>query len=100
MLVEHYFRVWPEDIAYVKYVIESYEAVGFLRTIDPGAPPRAPGESTRPATLVLLVVPDFRADGARILESIEHDVWLERMEKPADLGDDWLVGEFVDPDDG
>lgn len=85
-LVEFYVRLRPEDIAYVKFVFESYEVVGFLRTIDP-----------RAATLVILVVPDFGDVGEAILQSIAREIPLERMAKPAELGDDWLVERIFEP---
>ena len=80
-LVEIYVRVAPPDIAYLKFIFESYETVGFLRTIDP-----------RAATLVVFLVPDFAAVGMRILDAVAREIPLERVERPADLGDDWLVG--------
>jgi hypothetical protein len=80
-LVEIYVRLRPEDIAYLKFIFESYETVGFLRTIDPKA-----------ATLVVFLVPDFAEVGRRILESVARDIEIERIDRPADLGDDWLVG--------
>jgi uncharacterized protein DUF4911 len=82
-LVEVYVRLAPEDIAYLKFVIESYETVGFLRTIDPKA-----------ATLALYLVPDFADVGQAILESVAREIPIERIPKPADLGDDWLVAEI------
>ena len=79
-LVEFYVRIRPEDIAYVKFIFESYETVGFLRTVDP-----------REAVLMILVVPDFLEDGLGILDSLEREIEMERIPRPADLGDDWLV---------
>jgi len=80
-LIEIYVRIRPADIAYLKFIFESYETVGFLRTIDP-----------REATLVVFLVPDFADVGRKILESVEREIHLERLERPLDLGDDWLVG--------
>ncbi|MEA2625697.1 MAG: hypothetical protein QOD06_1742 [Candidatus Binatota bacterium] len=79
-LHEIYLRLRPADIAYVKFVLESYETVGFLRTVDREA-----------AVLVLLIVPDFLADAEGMLASIESEISLERIPRPADVGDDWLV---------
>ncbi len=79
-LCEIYVRLAPRDIAYLKFIFESYETVGFLRTIDP-----------RAATLVLFLVPDFAEIGGQILDSVSREIRLERIERPADLGDDWLV---------
>ena len=80
-LVENYVRLAPADIAYLKFIFESYETVGFLRTID-----------ANEAILVVYFVPDFADVGESILESVAHEITLERIDKPPDLGDDWLVG--------
>ena len=79
-LIEVYVRLRPEDIAYLKFVFESYETVGFLRTVDPKA-----------ATLVVFLVPDFAEVGLGILDSVSREIEIERIGRPADLGDDWLV---------
>lgn len=79
-LIELFLRLRPEDIAYVKFILESYEAIGFLRTVDP-----------KVAILMVLIVPDFLADGLGLLASLEKEIELERIPRPADLGDDWLV---------
>ena len=83
-LVPVYVRLAPQDIAYLKFIFESYETVGFLRTIDP-----------RAALLVIYLVPDFAATGLALLESVAGEIELERVDEPPDLGDDWLVGEVV-----
>ena len=79
-LHEIYVRLAPQDIAYLKFIFESYETVGFLRTIDP-----------RAATLVVFLVPDFAEVGRRILEAVSREIAVEKIDRPADLGDDWLV---------
>jgi hypothetical protein len=87
-LVEAYVRLPPEDIAYLKFVLESYETVGFLRTIDPQA-----------ATLVVFLVPEFAGVGRAILEAVSREIPLTVIDKPATLGDDWLVASaFGEPD--
>jgi hypothetical protein len=76
-----YVRIAPADIAYLKFIFESYETVGFLRTIDPHA-----------AILVVYVVPDFAETGYAILDAVSGEIAMERIPAPPDLGDDWLVG--------
>ena len=79
-LIAHFVRVRPEDISYVKFIFEAHEVVGFLRTVDP-----------KEAILVVLVVPDFAAEGEAILDSIAREIPLVRIAAPTPLGDDWLV---------
>ena len=84
-----YVRLAPQDIAYLKFIFESYETVGFLRTIDP-----------RAATLVVYLVPDFAETGHAILDAVATEIPRERIAEPPDLGDDWLVGAVAsDPVD-
>ena len=84
-----YVRLAPQDIAYLKFIFESYETVGFLRTIDP-----------RAAVLVVYLVPDFAETGHALLDAVAGEIPLERIAEPPDLGDDWLVGAVTsDPAD-
>lgn len=88
-LVELYVRLRPPDIAYLKFILESYETVGFLRTIDPHA-----------ATLAVYLVPDFADVGRAILDAVSQEIDLVLVPRPADLGDDWLVGIVAQDLDG
>ncbi|MGH7873335.1 MAG: DUF4911 domain-containing protein [Candidatus Binatia bacterium] len=82
-----YLEVPPEHIAYVKFIFESYEEIGIIRTMD-----------RRKAIIVLLAMPDF-ADIARdILQSIKKDVPLREIPRPADAQDDWLMAELSSQD--
>lgn len=82
-----YLEVPPEHIAYVKFIFESYEEIGIIRTMD-----------RRKAIIVLLAMPDF-ADIARdILQSIKKDVPLREIPRPADTQDDWLMAELSSQD--
>jgi hypothetical protein len=62
-VVEMRVRLPPADIAYVKFVFESYEGVAVVRTLDRKA-----------ADLVLLVAPDFVDEARRILASLRPRV--------------------------
>lgn len=75
-----FLRVQPRDIALIKFVVESYEGVGILRTID-----------RRVALIVLLVAPDFIDSARAILASLDCE-W----EEVAGSGDseDWLRDEL------
>lgn len=84
-LSEFYVRIHPRDIAYLKYIFESYEIVGFLRTID-----------RRAAVVVVLAVPDFVQEAEAILDSVAREIPIERIPKPRDLGDDWLVASVLE----
>jgi Domain of unknown function (DUF4911) len=79
-----YLETLPEHIAYVKFIFESYEEVGIIRTID-----------RKKAIIVLLAMDDFLNTARSILDAIKRDVPLMEIPRPADVGDDWFMTEFA-----
>ena len=75
-----FLRLAPVDIALVKFVFESYEEVGIIRTIDRHA-----------AVIVALVSRDFLADARAIIADLQGRVRLEIIAAPAEAGEDWLL---------
>lgn len=67
-IVEIRLRLSPADIAYVKFVIESYEGIAVVRTID-----------RKDALITLLIAADFAGEARRILESIRREVAWEEV---------------------
>jgi len=84
MLHEIYLETLPEHIAYVKFIFESYEGVGIIRTVD-----------RKKAVIVLLAVEDFLAVAREILDSVKREVPLVEVPRPADISDDWLMAELA-----
>jgi hypothetical protein len=84
-LQEIYLETFPEHIAYIKFIFESYEEVGIIRTVD-----------RKRAIIVLLVMEDFWETARRILDSIRRDVPLMEISRPADMSDDWLMTELTE----
>ena len=82
-LHEIYFTIRPEDIAYVKFVLESYDGVGIIRTVD-----------RREAIIVALVVEDFLAAARALFAALKDEVAIAEIPRPADIGDDWLMQEL------
>ena len=79
-----YLQTPPAQIAYVKFIFESYEDVGIIRTVD-----------RKKAIIVLLAVKDFIGAARAILDALKQEVPLIEIPKPADLGDDWLMAELA-----
>ena len=84
-LEEIFLTLPPADIAYVKFIFESYEEVGIIRTVD-----RAK------AVIVLLAMPDFVATSRAILAALEQEVSLMEIPRPAEISDDWLMAELAE----
>jgi hypothetical protein len=79
-----YLETPPEHIAYIKFIFESYEEVGIIRTVN-----------RKQAIIVLLAVPDFVEVAHKILQSLKREVPLAEIACPADLTDDWLLAELA-----
>lgn len=79
-----YLELPPEHIAYVKFIFESYEEVGMIRTVDRGR-----------AVIVLLAMNDFVDAARQILASIENDIPLRQIPRPAEMKDDWFMAELA-----
>jgi hypothetical protein len=78
-LIEIYLRIRREDVALIKFVLESYEGIGLVRTID-----------RKKATVVVLAIPDLIAHVRAVLESLRE--YMEWYEIPAPTEqDDWLM---------
>ena len=79
--VEPIFLELPrEEIAYVKFVFESYEGVAVTRTID-----------RHVARLVVLVVPDFLEQARAVVRALVADARCREIDRPADCVD--LLGD-------
>ena len=78
-----YVRVAPADIAYVKFLFESYEGVGIVRTVDRHA-----------AIIVVLVVEDFLPDVHAILRELQGALVCAAVDAPPIDPDDWLMREL------
>jgi len=63
-----YFRLHRKDIAYFKFIIESYEGMAVVRTKDP-----------REAIVELMVAPGWEKDMEEVLESLREEIPIEPL---------------------
>jgi hypothetical protein len=75
-----YLRVPRAEIAYVKFVFESYEGVGVVRTLDRHA-----------ALVVVLAAPDFAAQARVIVRALATEAGCVEVPPPEDPHD--LLGD-------
>lgn len=75
-----FLQLAPVDIALLKFVFESYEGVGIVRTLD-----------RRAATVVALVSRDFLADAWGIIEDLQRRIDCRVIAAPREAGEDWLL---------
>ena len=63
-----YFRLSRKDIAYFKFIIESYEGIAVVRTKDPYE-----------AIVELMVAPGWEKDVDEVLEGLLKEIHLETL---------------------
>ena len=80
-----YLEIAPEHIAYVKFIFESYEEVGLIRTVERDK-----------AIIVLLAMGDFVDTARAILDSLKRDIPFAEVPRPADTTDDWFMAELAE----
>lgn len=83
-VVPIFLRLPREEIAYVKFVFESYEGVAVVRTLD-----------RRAAVLVVLAVPDFEAQARAVVGALRDEARCEETGPPPDWD-----GDLLGPDAG
>lgn len=79
-LVPIYLRVAPVDIAMIKFVIESYEEVAVVRTID-----------RHLATIVVMASRDFLHVARGILDDLHGRLTFEEIPPPPGADDDFML---------
>ena len=78
-VVPIYLALPPREIAYVKFVFESYEGVATVRTLD-----------RHRATLVVLTTADFERVARAVVASLAAEGVCEESSPPAGFDGDWL----------
>ena len=63
-----YFRLRREDIAYFKFIVESYEGMAVVRTKDP-----------HEAIVELMVAPGWEKDVELVLEGLREEIHIEDL---------------------
>lgn len=93
-LVAIAFRVARRDIAYFKYLFESYEDVAIVRTVET--------LDASSAVIAVLAAPDQVEDAEQILAEVERSGTpaVARVELPPVCREDWFLEEWVRDDDG
>ena len=87
LLVEIYLKVSPPEIGFIKSILESYECIGIIRTVD------------RDRGIIVAMVPsDFEWDAWQVLESIRDETKWTRVPPPNNFADDWLMKEIHSAD--
>ena len=84
-VVQLWLRLPPREIAYVKFVFESYEGVAVVRTLDRHA-----------ALLAVLAAPDFEADARAVVAALVAEGVCDETGPPAAWDGDPLGPDVID----
>ena len=63
-----FLRIRREDIAYFKFIIESYDGIAVVRTKDPSV-----------AIVELMVAPGWEKDAGEVLEGLKKEMAIEDL---------------------
>jgi hypothetical protein len=74
----------PENVVYLKFITESYEGVGIIRTLEPTV-----------AKVAVLATESTRSTALELLKSIADSLQIQILEPPTDLEEESLLD---DPD--
>jgi hypothetical protein len=88
-LREIYLQLLPQDIAYIKFILESYEGVGIIRTVD-----------RKKAIIVLLTTDSFLSTARSLVQALQQEIGLSEIVRPAEIGEDWLMRELATESSG
>ena len=84
-----YLEIAPEHIAYIKFIFESYEEVGIIRTVE-----------RKKAVIVLLAMHDFLDTARQILDSLQQEIPFAEIPRPTGVTDDWFMAELAKESSG
>jgi len=81
-----FFKLPPEHIVTIKFIMESYEGLGIVRTL-----------SAERGRLVIIAPQDSMQTLRELLKSLEKELSLEIMDTiPSEAHIDWLVKEYLE----
>ncbi|GIW43581.1 MAG: hypothetical protein KatS3mg077_0863 [Candidatus Binatia bacterium] len=78
-----FLEVAPEQIAYWKFLLESYEELGIVRTLD-----------RKRAVIVVLAMRDYLTHVRAVVEEGCARTGAREIPAPSDLHGDWLLPEL------
>ena len=79
-----FLKLAPEHIVTIKFILESYEGLAVVRTLNADK-----GE------IVIIAPTDSLPDLLALIEDLKKDLRLSIIPPPSDVSNDWLVAEFL-----
>jgi len=79
-----FIKIALEDIVYLKAILEGYEELGVIRTLN-----RLAGE------IVILSPASMAPDLNLLLEALKSEINFRIIPPPKDICEDWLLSEYL-----
>ena len=79
-----FLKLPPENIVYIKFILESYEGIGLVRTLNADK-----GE------MVVIVPSNSVMPFNELIKSLESDLSVRIIPMPSTADQDWLVAEYL-----
>lgn len=73
-MIEKYFKINRRDISYIKFILEGYEGLAMVTTID-----------RYDAIVKLLIAPDFVSEVENIVKALKDEIAFEEIEGKEEL---------------
>lgn len=70
--LQKYYRIDRSQIAFLKFIIEAYDGIAVLTTVDPGL-----------GIVVLKIAPKCETIVAAVLEDLKKDILIEQILEPS-----------------
>jgi len=69
--IQKYFRVNPRDMAYLKFIVESYEGLAVIRTVNP-----------REGIVEWMIPPSLVEEADELIASLQEEIVIMRVGPP------------------
>ena len=72
--IQRYFRIQRKNIAFIKFILEAYDGMAVMRTLDP-----------REGVVELIIAPDFEREVNEILDNLRSEFEVQPIDPPTDI---------------
>ena len=72
--IERYFKVQKENIAFIKFILEAYDGMAVMRTLD-----------SHEGVIELIIAPDFEMEVNEILDNLRNEFEVHPIDPPTDI---------------
>ena len=72
--IQKYFRVQRKNIAFLKFVLEAYDGVAVMRTLE-----------SHEGVVELMIAPDFEREVNELLDNLRDEFEVQPIDPPADI---------------